>query len=303
MNIFDTPKVLNDLELFWQYPVITEEEFYNQNKSDPKYCGLPWATIIDKGYNLNEIVDFISNMMYHSDYYTCCQHIHFRKLFHLFKTIGITTVYSPHKIKGENTLNGIRISPCPLYAVNIEDQSRNKEFRNKHYMKLRRKYLYSFIGGYQPQYISPIRKNIFKLDRHKHNLIKYTGDWHFNSTVYSTLQNKYNKLNIDENHNIKTSYYNVTLLNSRYTLCPSGSGPNSIRFWESLACGSIPVLLSDNLDLPYGIDWDNTIVVLPEHEIDQIEYVLSSISEDEENTKRRNCILVYNKLKHNFKNV
>ena len=37
---------------------------------------------------------------------------------------------------------------------------------------------------------------------------------------------------------------------SKYTLCPSGSGPNSIRLWEALAVGSLPIVLSDNLDLP-----------------------------------------------------
>ena len=38
--------------LFWQYPVITEKTFYEQNKDDPMYVGIPWATILDKRYNL-----------------------------------------------------------------------------------------------------------------------------------------------------------------------------------------------------------------------------------------------------------
>ena len=48
----------------------------------------------------------------------------------------------------------------------------------------------------------------------------------------------------------KTSAYNDYLLKSVFSLCPSGSGPNSIRLWESLGIGTIPVVLADTLDLP-----------------------------------------------------
>lgn len=303
MTVFNTTKLLHDYGLFWQYPVITEQEFYNQNKTDPKYCGVPWATILDKRIRLQALVATIQTLMSHPEYYTCCQHIHFKKLIPLFKLIGITTVYSPHKVKGENEIDGIKILPCPLYAVNFEDQSRNKEFLHKDYMSIQRKYLYSFMGGYQPQYLSPVRKEIFKLNKHENNIIVFTGDWHFNKTVYSTLQNKDKKLNVDDKHVKKTSLYNMVLLSSRYSLCPSGSGPNSIRFWESLACGSIPVLLSDTLDLPHGIDWKNIIVCLDEKDIHKIDDILGSISSEEENKKRQNCLEVYNRLKNNYKNI
>ncbi len=48
-------------------------------------------------------------------------------------------------------------------------------------------------------------------------------------------------------------------------MCPSGSGPNSIRLWESLGFGCIPVLLSDTLRLPGTTEeWDEAIVRVPE---------------------------------------
>ncbi len=59
--------------------------------------------------------------------------------------------------------------------------------------------------------------------------------------------------------------FDAVLLDSVFSLCPSGSGPNSIRLWESLGFGCIPVLLSDTLRLPGTTEeWDEAIVRVPE---------------------------------------
>ena len=48
-------------------------------------------------------------------------------------------------------------------------------------------------------------------------------------------------------------------------MCPSGSGPNSIRLWESIAYGAIPVVLSDTYLPPGDLDlWESAVVVCPE---------------------------------------
>ena len=44
---FPTEKIIHDFKLFWQYPVITEKTFFEQNKNNHVYIGFPWATIID----------------------------------------------------------------------------------------------------------------------------------------------------------------------------------------------------------------------------------------------------------------
>lgn len=305
-NAFDTEDILRKTGLFWQYPVITEQEFYNQNKKNPNYCGMPWATCIDKQVNFNALFKILLRYIKHKHYYTCCQHIHFRKLIPLMKVLGITTIYASHKKKDENAILGIEILPCPLYAVNIEDPSRNGLFRDINYETYERPYLYSFVGGYQPNYLSNIRERIFSMDSRKKNpeksIIINTGMWHFNDLIYSTKQNAQKTLNETEETKKRTSYYNETLLKSRFTLCPSGSGPNSIRFWESLATGSIPVLLSDTLDLPENIDWQNTIVMVKGKDVDNVENILNDISEEREKQMRKNCIKTYNQLKHNYKN-
>jgi mannosyltransferase OCH1-like enzyme len=304
MEIFDTKKLLEMSGLFWQYPVKTEEEFYNQNKDNPNFCGIPWATIIDKNIDTNSLLKFLLQFMKHKYYYTCCQHIHFRKILPLMKILGIRTVYTPHKMKNENELYGINLIPCPLYAVNFEDNKRNKIFidQSLNFLNNERDFLYSFMGGYQNNYLTDVRKNIFTMKHPENTYIENTGSWHFNNVVYSAKQNKNTELNIDKTHINKTEKYNKLLLNSRFSLCPSGSGPNSIRFWESLACGSIPILLADTLELPYNVNWDDAIICLEEKNVSDLESILSNISLEREKQMRLNCISIYNKLKNNYSN-
>ena len=40
--------IIKKYKLFWQYPVITEKTFYEQQKHNVHYLGFPWATVIDK---------------------------------------------------------------------------------------------------------------------------------------------------------------------------------------------------------------------------------------------------------------
>lgn len=301
--MFDTKKLLKLTNLFWQYPVITEKEFYNQNKKDNNYCGIPWATIIDKKVPINVLFRILIPYMQHKNYYTCCQHIYFRCLIKLFKVLGITTVYSPHKIIGEDIIDGVIIKSCPLYAVNIEDTNKNKTFKGVDFLNIKRKYLYSFAGGFQIGYLTSIRLDIFNMKHPSNTYIKNTGGWHFNDVVYNMKQNSKAELNISNEHNDKTESYNKLLLSSRYSLCPSGTGPNSIRFWESLAVGAIPVLLADTLELPNNKLWDKAIIRIKESNYENIPSILNNITEEEEKKMRKTCLTLYNELKNNYRNI
>jgi hypothetical protein len=44
--------------------------------------------------------------------------------------------------------------------------------------------------------------------------------------------------------------YIDSLSKTAFVLCPSGAGPNTIRYWEAIAFGRVPVLLSDSWDPP-----------------------------------------------------
>lgn len=302
MNHSNLQEFLKNTGLFWQYPVKTEKEFYDQNMNNDSYFGFPWATIIDKRVDHNQLYSLLKSLAIENSY-TCCQHIHFRTIIPLLKKLGITKLFTPHKVLGEDEIDGIVLYPCPLYPVNVEDPNRNKEFQNIDFLKTNRPYLYSFMGGYQPSnYLSEIRKNIYELEDSRNDIfILNTGSWHFNNVVYSNLQNANGDLNINPEHNSKTSIYNDVLLKSKFSLCPSGSGPNSIRFWESLAIGSIPVLLADTLELPKHSNWENTIIRIKESDLNRINSILESISEENIDKMRHNCISMYNLLKNNYK--
>lgn len=302
MECFPTETILAQTNLFWQYPVITEETFYQQNKHDPCYMGFPWATCIDKRVDMNSIFRaMLPNVNQYTAYYTCCQHIHFRLLAKLFQVLRITKVYIPHKTKGEDTLLEMKLEACPLYAVNLEDPTRNSEFRDVDFASIEKPLLYSFVGGVQSQYLTQIRNELFAMKHPENTVVVNTGTWHFNDTVYSSKQNAQRELPNDASHVDKTTKYNQILLQSKFSLCPSGSGPNSIRFWESLGCGAIPVLLADTLELPKGVDWDSAIVVVPEKDVRTLPKMLQEMSSDEVDERKRKCLAIYARLKNAYK--
>ena len=294
--------------LFWQYPVITEKTFFNQNKLDPKYLPIPWATIADKLMDkIDKIYQAIINFYDpKKEYYTCCQTIHLNRVLPLMVKCGITLIYTPHKEKGKDYINidnkTVRIMPCPLYAVNVEDAEMNSEFINIDLVNRETKYLYSFKGAWEPHYISDIRQKIFNMDNSKEDVyIENIGKWHFLKDVYTNQQNNKGSVYNSKEKSNRTSEYNKLLLDSKFSLCPSGAGPNSIRFWESLAIGSIPVLLADTLELPFHKDWDKAILRISESDVDNIYNNLSNITGEEVIQRRINCIDIYNSFKNNFK--
>lgn len=62
------------------------------------------------------------------------------------------------------------------------------------------------------------------------------------------------------------------ILESDYTLCVRGIGNNSIRFFETLCCGRIPVFVDTDSVLPFDhvIDWRKKCVWVDEKDIDKL---------------------------------
>ena len=294
----------------WQGPVCSELSFYKKHKNDPDYLGYPWAEYLDKKVDKSKYNFFKKNIPAGKTV-TMCQHIRFRDMVGEFNMFGIKTLYTPHKIKGEDTINGISLKPVPIYAVNVEDSERNKCFRDKFgqsfpnfddvminkIVKMVRKYLYSFIGAYQEGYLTGIRTAIFENDKAMkipNTFIKNIGDGHFNGLVYGKQTTK-------RNMDLERDEYNKVLADSHFSLCPSGMGPNSIRLWESLAVGSIPVILSDTLELPKHPVWNESVVFIKEKKVlDSPFYLFDKLkrydSEQLEKMKR-NCMSIYRDLK------
>ena len=85
-------------------------------------------------------------------------------------------------------------------------------------------------------------------------------------------QGQLNTGNTNEtNTDFRINFINNILQND-YTLCVRGIGNNSIRFYESLCCGRIPVFVNTDCTLPFEnfIDWKQLCVWVEEKDIDRI---------------------------------
>ena len=278
----------------WQSPVITEKHALqcakNTTSLNIDYLAVPWASIIDRlrtnseEYKL-QAIRAINNLkdLPRKGYTTVCQHYQFRSVLNHMKDIGITTLYTPHATQHDKG-NDIDIRPFPLYATITPPV-------------LKRKALwYSFIGAYMDHYMSDIRLNIFN-DTHPKNCVVVRRDkWQYNDDVYTSqvwnqdIPEMQRYLNLE-----KQKYYEYILSNSRFSLCPSGAGPNSIRLFESLSCGSIPVILSDALQLPQvkTVDWSECVITVPEDEYHNLRLILKDIPLSRERDMSMNCVEAY----------
>jgi hypothetical protein len=67
------------------------------------------------------------------------------------------------------------------------------------------------------------------------------------------------------------------MIDSDYIVCPPGCTPISVRFYEALACGRIPIFINSDTVLPYefAIDWKKYCIWIEEGEISQIDQKIS----------------------------
>jgi uncharacterized protein YggL (DUF469 family) len=68
------------------------------------------------------------------------------------------------------------------------------------------------------------------------------------------------------------------IFNSDYTLCVRGIGNNSVRFYETLCCGRIPIFVNTDSVLPFDhlINWRELCVWVDEKDIDNIGEVVAN---------------------------
>src|SRR2546425_401034 len=94
-------------------------------------------------------------------------------------------------------------------------------------------------------------------------------------------------------HNSRVQYVE-SMANARFVLCPRGRGRNSIRFFEAIALGSIPIYIGNantGFPLDWLVEWKDVVPMIFCGEIDQgfaIPKLISTISmSDEEHSARR----------------
>jgi hypothetical protein len=263
---------------FWQYPCATEKQAYENhlNITSPEhinidkkevnlYLPLPWATYIDKkafpeAYldklkkHLEKYQKIANENSYQLKVHSVCQHIHWVRILEKAEWLGITDLHLSHKdSKSEAAQNEVgthlRLHGWTLIAVNYETPERSMGMERKPVEEKR--LLASFIGAHMPHYRDDSRIKLFEAAKEYNNddvLVDLGNEWHFNKVVYEeqVLNRKIEQAHLDE-HDKRTLRYNTILSDSKFSLCPEGAGPNTLRFWESIAVGSIPVIFSDDL--------------------------------------------------------
>ena len=289
----------------WQYPAITEKYAYQMaNKFLTKdnfeqnvvYFGFPWATLIDKLFHsqdkteANALIEklncFQDELKKYKKIITVCQQIRMLEFESIFDEVGITDIFWSHTKKDQNSLPSyphISLHPFPLYpvqAIDIEAKETEK------------KYLYSFVGTRpNKSYLTDSRTKIIDvLSDDNRGIIIARNQWHYNKIVYDRQIFKKVKNDHGLVDNSASEEFKQVMQESVFALCPSGSGPNSIRLWEAIGFGVIPVVLADTY-LPPGDRalWDEATVTCSEklEDIKTLPDRLAEIQKDDELLHRK----------------
>lgn len=105
------------------------------------------------------------------------------------------------------------------------------------------KYLYCFVGS---SYTHPIRDEIIGLSDDRARLVDTGGITHY-MRYEATPQEKR-----DWQYR-----YDSVIAESAFVLCPRGISPSSVRLYEAMRAGRVPVIIGDECVLPEGPDWDS----------------------------------------------
>lgn len=134
-----------------------------------------------------------------------------------------------------------------------------------------KRYLFSFQGGST----SWVRKRLFNLRFDRPDVL-----------IEST-SNYYHWDDSQPDRRGRQLAYAEVLAASHFVLCPRGAGLGSIRFFEAMAKGIAPVLISDGYVLPPGPDWDSFLIRVPERAISKLVKVIEPhLSEAAERGRR-----------------
>lgn len=117
----------------------------------------------------------------------------------------------------------------------------------------RARHLFSFRGSL---WTHPVRSRLRKLNCAEGRVVETSGtNW------YSP-----DRSGLDE---LRQAFID-DVAESKFVLCPRGTGTNSFRLYEVLALGRVPVIISDQWVPTPGPDWAECCVRVPERDIDRI---------------------------------
>lgn len=257
------------LELFPIEHVPTEYMVYKLLKARPlstpiHYVAIPWTVLINKRC-LNKVPTIKIN-----GGFTICQHILYEHIIPLLKQMGVTVLFTPHASKSK-TYGDLQVLPFPHFQKYGIEPAHVKDV------------YYSFIGCASLQMLGlagyRVRDPLITMRHPADCVVKRRQNWHFWCD--------------EQKQKLFSQEYMDVLARSRFALCPRGSGPSTIRFWEALQAGAIPVLLADDMSLPEEIDWDSAIVRVAEKDVLKIPTILAQISPEQEQRMREKCLKIH----------
>ena len=185
---------------------------------DLNYVNIPICQTINRYgvYTAQRVIDDIE-AKYKGVKKFVCQHILVDKL-NFYNNV----VFTPHAVFSDNRI-------CIPHYNSFFDKDCVVKYNA-------RKYKTSFIGSTSTH---SIRKELFELNNDEDVIVRDTGNWF------------YEKASMDREKYLDK--FKEFLLNSKLSLCPQGTGPSTIRLYESMAVGSIPIIFND-VKVPNGFE-------------------------------------------------
>lgn len=194
-------------------PIKTEETIYHQLARIDlpiEYVGIPIAFSINTlGIDQTQSMIDEINRVHPQEKFFVCQHIFVNRL-----NFGESKVFTPH------TCDSDRYYFIPHYNPIYDSKPEVTEFDD-------RTYTFSFMGDFQTNEARQVLSRLHS----KSTPIIPTGKWFFSHEE-------------DKQKELKKLYLNY-LRNTKYSLCPPGTGPSTLRLFESMSVGSIPIVFND----------------------------------------------------------
>ena len=254
----------------WQTPAITEQHAFHMLKTllhdraagnGTVYLAFPWATLIDlkmfAGHRSDKIevmeaglAELTRKAKSYQRVVTICQHVNMIAFSSLFQAAGVTDIFWSHTATHQDHLPDfpdISLQPFPLYPVQQVTSDTNEVGRDV---------LYTFIGAKgHAKYLTRARQHIIdELKGDPRGMVVERDGWHYAKDVYQNQIMKRTRAGDTLIDDSASEAFRASMSRSIFTLCPSGTGPNSIRLWEAALAGSVPVILSDTYRHP-GENW------------------------------------------------
>ena len=124
-----------------------------------------------------------------------------------------------------------------------------------------RELLYSFAGS---PHTHSIRRQLLTLTHPQAIVVDTSSDPAYLSNQKQSVYDQF-----------KSSYSSL-LLKSLSVLCPRGNGTGSMRLFETMEAGAVPVIVSDDWVPPLGLEWDTFSLRIREDEIASIPSVVEA---------------------------